>query len=295
MIDARKEASEWRIGLAQEASRLYAALEGVEMIVLGGSPSRGLSDAWSDLDIVVYWDARESIRLEPQPLGQAGLERRMLRKTSEDGTFLESYYLGGLKLDFGHLPLGLWERWVGDAVERFETAGWLHKSIAGFLDSIPLHNPGLAEEWKRRASVYPDKLARKMVAGNLGFFQRGVLDHQGLERGDVLYFYDGLCVMMKKILGILAGLNRIYFSADEPRWIEYELGRMRIKPRDAWARMKSALEGDRTRAAGIVEDLVAETLELIAAHMPDLDVSRLRKLYPMPITACESRPAFPAK
>ncbi|MCP4421852.1 MAG: hypothetical protein GY805_35005 [Chloroflexi bacterium] len=50
------EASRWRIELAQELAIHYKQHEQIKMIVLGGSPSRGLSNKYSDLDVIVYWD-----------------------------------------------------------------------------------------------------------------------------------------------------------------------------------------------------------------------------------------------
>ncbi len=293
MTDVGREASEWRIGLAREAAAVYSPARGVAMIVLGGSPSRGLSDRWSDLDIVVYWDEFDRAFVESAPLRRPGLERSFFAVTSEDGTCIESYRLEGLKIDFGHAPMSAWARWVADLTERHDPAPWLQKTVAGFLDSVPLHNPALVSEWKARVATYPEPLALKIVKSSLGFFQRGVLDHQGRDRGDVLFFYDGICATMKKLLTILAAVNRVYFSAEEPRWIEHELGRMAHKPPRLWERMREALEGDPAKAARIVEDLVPEVLDLVSAHVQGADVSRLRRIYEKPLTPCDSRPALP--
>lgn len=50
------EASRWRIELARELSTHYSSHPEVRMVCLGGSPTKGISDAYSDLAIVVYWN-----------------------------------------------------------------------------------------------------------------------------------------------------------------------------------------------------------------------------------------------
>ena len=62
-----KTASDWRIELAAELSKVYSAHEQVRMIVLGGSPSRGLSDEYSDIDMVVYWEVMDDNFITSHP------------------------------------------------------------------------------------------------------------------------------------------------------------------------------------------------------------------------------------
>jgi len=109
----------------------------------------------------------------------------------------------------------------------------------------------------------------------------------------LLFFYDGLSLMFKRILNILGGLNRVYLSTEEPRWIKYELEHMEIKPVDAWKRMKTALLNPGVEAIAILEELIDETFELVEKHMPDIKISEIRRRYEQGVEACERKPELP--
>jgi hypothetical protein len=125
-------------------------------------------------------------------------------------------------------------------------------------------------EWKERLASYPEELAVKVVRQHRRFFVPGYLLNQAYRRGDIIAYYDGVCMMLKNILNILAGLNRVYFSTEEPRWIAYYLDQMAIKPERAWERMERALSADAEEGVRILEDLIADTIALIEEHMPEL-------------------------
>jgi hypothetical protein len=240
------------------------------MAVLSGSPPKGLSDEYSDLDVIVFWDAVDVAWLEANPLSEIECERKYFRKMGEEDVYLESYYFDELKVDFGHLTLAVWQETVDAVLERHEPDPSSLGSIAGFLTSLPLHGAGEVDEWKRRLADYPDALALKIVRRHRRFFVPGYLLNQAYRRGDVLAYYDGVCVMLKNLLNIWAGLNRVYLSTEEPRWIEHYLGRMAIKPEDASARMRRALASDADEGVRILEGLMAETIALVEEHMPEL-------------------------
>ena len=286
-------ATKWRIELAKKLSEVYAEHPDIRMIVLGGSPSRNLSDRYSDLDIVVYWEKLDTEWLEKIPLKSLGLDRAFLRKSEDSDTCLESYYIDTLKADFGHTTVREWNTWTSKVIDEYATDQGLLGSIRGFLDSIPLFGEDLVHDWKSRLAPYPEDLAIKIVKENLRFFVRSCLLNQGYKRGDLLFFYDGLCLMFKRILNILGGLNRVYLSTEEPRWISYELEHMNIKPVDTWNRMKQALLSPGEEAISILEELIEDTFKLVDKHIPDITVSEIRRRYEQGVEACDKKPEFP--
>jgi hypothetical protein len=282
--------SEWRIALARELAPYYAGHEGIKMVVLGGSPSRGLADRYSDLDVIVYWDSLDRLWIEDGPLEGLMCERRAFMQSPQTDICLESWFFGTLKVDFGHVTMAAWEEMTGEVTEKLSTDGGLQKSIQGFLDSIVLYGHDMAEEWKRKLSVYPEGLARKMVEANLRLYVKGCLMNQGWKRGERLFFFDGLCTMFRRILGILAGVNRVYYTFDEPRWVEQELHRMPLAPADLWSRMKRALEAGGEEADMILEQLIGETVELVREHVPEADISRLERRESLRVDGCDRMP-----
>jgi len=283
-------ASQWRIEFAKELVRYYTPQEHIKMIVLGGSPAENRSDSYSDLDIVLYWDKVNVPWLEEIPLKELRCRRELFRETVKDGAYLESYYFDSLKADLAHLTMNVWEELTDDVIKRYDTDPAKHETIGGFLTSVPLQDTNLFEQWKERLSVYPDELAHKVVKKYAVFYHRGVLQHQGLDRDDILFFYHGLCRMLKNLLGVLAGLNKVYLSPNEPRWTEFHLSRMPIRPEHAWERMKSVFEVDRSKAAEILEGLIDDVFDLVREHMPSVDVSTSRHRFNLTVKPTPSKP-----
>ncbi|MBN2056221.1 hypothetical protein JW905_14950 [bacterium] len=285
-------AGRWRIEFARQVAWYYSGHEGIRMILLGGSPSRGLSDDYSDLDVVVYWEAIDLPWLEQRPLDTAGGDFVMLHKMGDARMLLEEYYFADLKVDLGHATLGLWDEWVTKVVDNHDPNPHLQKSLQGFIEAIPLHGEAAHRRWCDRILPYPRQLAVNTVRTNLRFFTRGCLLHQGLERGDMLFFFDGMCMMMKHLVAVYGGLNMMYLSTIEPRWIEFELSRMIIKPAQVWERMKTILTLADATSIKLLDELVDETLDLVDVHMPEHDTSRLRKMLKLEVKACPEPPEF---
>ncbi|MCP4547601.1 MAG: hypothetical protein GY835_14170 [bacterium] len=290
MTENFNEASKWRIELARELTAYYSSHDQVRMVVLGGSPVKGLADSASDLDVVVYWEKIDEEWLKEPRLAPTGGERRLM-SMMPIGVGIEHYYFGNLKVDFAHLTLAAWEEWVDDVQVKLQPESFKLKTIGGFLDSLPLYNGELVMEWKSRCALFPEELARKVVEGNFRFFVDGCLERQGLDRNDIVFYYDGLCIGIKGIMMILTGLNRIYNSYDEPRWIAQNLERMAIRPTDMWPRIQAMFNGDRLEAIEILDELTIETLNLVAEHMPGIDVAgRLERRKMLGVHPCENKP-----
>lgn len=290
MTDEPTAASLWRIEFAKELIEFYAPRPGIKMAVLGGSPPRGLSDDYSDLDIIVFWDEVDVEWLEQDPLREVDCERRHFRKMGEEDVYLESQYFGALKADFGHITMDLWEKSVDEVLVQHSPDPSNLDSMSGFLTSEPLFGADLVREWKEKISEYPDELAEKVVRANRRFFVPGYLLNQAHGRGEVLAFTDGRCQMLKNILSILAGLNRVYFSAEEPRWVEYYLGLMEHKPADAWERVQSVLTLDGEEAVEALEGLMLDTLAMVREHMPQVNGDYEQRWRSMEVTARPDKP-----
>ena len=287
------EASVWRVEFARELAAYYAGREGVRMIVLGGSAARGEADAYSDLDIVVYWDAIDKEFIDAEPLRE--LECRRAYTTGNDEFGLESYYFGSLKADFGHVTMDAWSELVDGVVVKHEAEPGSMHSLEGFLNSVPLFGEELVEEWKSKAREFPPELAVNMIKRHMRLYVPGYLEHQAYERGDLIAYYDGVSKMLRNTLGIIAGLNRVYCTTDEGRWAESLLSRMPIQPERTWERMREILTTDGHRATVMLEELLLDTLDLVEHHMPGFDLTRPRMGRTLLVEACETRPPLERK
>jgi hypothetical protein len=287
------QASQWRIELAREIASWYAPHAQVRMIALGGSAARGQADPYSDLDMAIYWDQLDGAWLAEPPLLAAGGERFTFHKLFDDQVAVEQYQISEAKVDVAHFSLAWWEQAVADVLERFDMAPEKQEVLDGFLSAISFHGAPLYERWRARIAAYPDELARRMVRHHLAFYPAWVLEQHGLTRGDLLSFYDMLCEMIKNLLGVLAGLNRVYVSIEKPKRSADLLRRMPIAPANAAARVQAILTIERQQAVAALADLIDEAIGLVEQHLPEIDTTRTRMIQRMPARPCLQKPPFP--
>jgi hypothetical protein len=280
----------WRIELARELIPLYVPHEGIVAAILSGSPPKGLSDEYSDLDVIVFWSEIDAEWLEANPLRDIECERKYFRKMGEQDVYLESHYFGALKFDVGHSKLSSWEEEIDDVVVRHDADPSKLGAMAGFLTAVPLHGEDVVERLKERAARYPDELADKVIRMHRRFFVPGYLMNQAYGRGDRLAYCDGLCLMLKNLLNILAGLNHVYLSTEEPRWLGYYLSRMPIKPERVAERIEVVLGFTGEDSVGALEDLTVDVLALIAEHKPDMDDGYEERWRGMAVSGCAEKP-----
>lgn len=286
------EASQWRIQLAGEIAAVYRALAPVRMAALGGSAARGLADEYSDLDIAVYWEAIDATLLDPPPLAAAGAERFTFHRLFGGLVAVEQYFVGDAKVDVAHFAIGWLEAAVADVIERCDLDNDKHEVLDGFLSAIVLFGQAEYAAWRARIAAYPDALAHAMVRQHLRFYPRWVLEQQALARDDLLAFYSMLCEQIGHLLGVLAGLNRIYLSMEKTKRSADLLRRMPIAPVDARSRFDALLAADRHAAPATLAALIDETLALVEQHMPAVDTRRTRMIQRMQVRPAHAKPPF---
>ena len=293
MSDKRNKASLWRIEMAEELSQYYSSREEVVMVCLGGSSTKGIADAYSDLDIIVYWSEMDEDWIQSSPLESAiGLVRTDIISMAP-GSFVESYHIEGVKIDFGHVSMKDWKEWSTPLAPDSDQIGM----IGGFLVSIPFYGKELFLEWKETLSEYPDEIALEIIKKNLGFFVKGYLLNQCFNRGDLLAYSDGMNQMLKKLITVAAALNRRFYSASEPRWIEYELEKMLLLPEKlSYTNICWMLENPGAEAETMLYSIQEELLDMVASQFPELAEKiekRKFRIAQLAVTACFDRPALP--
>ncbi len=224
------------------------------------------------------------------PFGKTGLQDDHCTGHAGEQAILEIYTLNGLVVEIGHGTMASLKKEIAEVTKDCKVVPPTISSIGGFLDALPLHGRDSYCAIKSKMPPYPKALAKKVIEKNLGFFWKGCLKNQGLNRGEILFVYDGMSVMLKRAINILAALNGLYFWAGEPRWIEYWSKRMKLCPPDLWPRIKRMYRCSPAVALNDMERLLAEVLELVANHMPEVNMSRATQFDGLRIQATERRP-----
>jgi hypothetical protein len=273
------EASRYLMTMARRNARAYAALPAAKAIMVAGSVAQGQCDGYSDIDMMVYYDAL--------PSGEAlaavrelngGEARRWLAGDREAGSLAESYPVRGVECQVVHATISAWERDMAMVLEQLDVTSPLQKALSGLLEGVPLHGEPLIREWQSRAGDYPAALARAMVERHLTFFPIWGLEEQFATRDATLWRYEALVEAVQHLLAVLAGLNRLYFSPLQFKRAGAFIAKMQCAPENLAARLEALFRAEPRDAGRELEALVRETLERVEQQMAEVDTSGARRL-----------------
>jgi hypothetical protein len=270
--------SEYLLDIARRHAARYVAHLHPTAILLAGSAATDDVDGYADVDLICYYEAmppeaqfravwehwHEATGVRHGPWSAAGLG--------------EHCTVGGVEVQIGHFPIDVVERDVVAVTEAFNTDAVLHKKVLGLLEGLPLHGGDTIARWQARLAAYPDGLARAMVEQHLrGIFPVWYYREHLARRDAALWQQQALVEAALHILGVVAGLNRRYYSSVELKRTRRLVTTLPIAPAHLVARLEALLTGDRTTAVEQVEAIVREVIALVERHLPGADTTVLRR------------------
>jgi hypothetical protein len=190
---------------------------------------------------------------------------------------MAEYRLQGVECQVAHLTIAAWERDMASVLEEYEPGTHVEKALSGLLDGVALHGGDLIHQWQARAGVYPDGLARATVEHHLRFFPLWLVAERWRTRDATIFYYQMLVETSLNLLGVLAGLNHLYFSSFQFKRLHEFVGKLRLAPERLADRLDGVFALDPIEAGIVVERLVDETITLVEAHMPDVDTTPARR------------------
>ena len=102
--------------------------------------------------------------------------------------------------------------------------------MSGTLDCVAVHGDEYIARWKAKIRDYPDGLARAMVERWLKFFPVWYVQDALDARDATVWHFQIRTETAYNLIGILAGLNRQYFTTFQFKKMRRFLDQMPIKP-----------------------------------------------------------------
>jgi predicted nucleotidyltransferase len=271
-------AAEYLAALARRVADAYLALAPPHAVLLTGSAASGECDEYSDLDLMVYYDTPptgDELTAVHERLGVTDLR---LLGSPEEGAFIEIYTIAGVQCQVGPIPIAHLLRDIAAVQEGLDVASPTQKVLAGLLSGVPLHGADLIAGWQSRAAAYPDALAHAMVE----HYARQIFPvwyyAEVIARRDAALWRQQLLVEATQgILGILAGLNRVYYSPFQFKHQRRFVAALPLAPAALADRLDHLLAAPPAEAIALAEALVREILALTARHLPDADTASLAR------------------
>ena len=264
--------------LAKRVADSYIAHAQPSAILLVGSAATGDADEYSDLDMLVYHDqvpADEAVAETARELAAEGYRGTPWSDESGEADargFSERYSLDGVECQVGHISVGAFEREIARLVVDHEFKEELFKIMSGLFEGLPLFGDELIERWRRKAA-YTEELQRTTIEKRWKFFPWWYFEERLRARDATAWRYDVLVQSTYAIVGVLAALNRLYFSTFEFKRASKFISRLDVAPANLAARLDTLFDSDERRSTAELERLVAETQALVAERFPDIDLA----------------------
>ena len=262
----------WRIDFARQIAQTYIANPKVKVVVISGSVSRGQADAYSDIELDVFWQEAPTEAERIQAIEQVN-GRIILLEPFADDEWSEDYLVGDVQMDLSSFLIKTMDHYIADVLAG-DTAVLKHLRMAAMQQAIPLYGHEQVQQWQSQIN-YPEKLAHNVIAQNLRFEALGIwyLRDTLLARGDLLMLHDVFCKIQQRILGTLCGLNRIFIHHPGYKWQDDLASQMTIKPPNLSERLQQVFLTPPAEGVLIQHTLLVETIALVANHMPEIDLA----------------------
>ncbi len=275
------DASRWRLAIARKVAPVIARNPRVRAVICAGSTARGCADAYSDVELGVFWESPPTDAERMAPIAPAGgVFWELDPYDAENDIWMEEWGLGGLKMDVRNLTVTGIERILADVVERYDTAPFKQATLSAVQHAIPLYNTPLVEGWQARLDPYPERLGHAMVRAHLYLYEWGWWLEQVVSRGDWPLVYNALSEATLEALAMLVGLNGIYHPGN--KWMCRLIGELRIAPLGLAERIDHLFHTGSSapiEAGRALRALVLEVYDLIDAHMSAVDTRDARERF----------------
>jgi len=263
----------------QEAERLLAEDTDIESISIVGSVAYGLTDQYSDIDLLILYKEIPDQKYEQWRKTAQGLNPVYIIGGKEHDFLTVGRFVEGIKIDFGRIKVAKFQDSL-DAVMKEHQTDLEHQAVLfGINNSEVFYDKGTIEAWRKQIEVYPEALIHKTLQSSLSFTPKSVYEGMGVYRNDALFIYECLVEDLKKMLQTLFCLNRIYHpgKAKGLNWIIEE--QLAVQPHNFLQRMLDLLNQKQQKGVEEVLQLIAEMYDLVGRERPDFNMEAMLKRF----------------
>jgi hypothetical protein len=244
-------------------------------VLLTGSAATGLADRYSDVDLIVYHDvlpADGRIAAFRAVLGDPAF-RVLAPRTDDD--LLEALELDGVECQVAHTTVAAARREIDGVIVDLDVRSPLQKAIQGLGTGIPLRGAEVIDDLRARC-VYTDDVQRAMVLAHARFTPLWYHEPRLETRDASVWIREVLVQTAQDVLGVLAGLNRVWYSSFQLKHTGALCASFALAPDDLSARVDALVLAPLAEAVEVAEALVADVLALVDRSLPGLVAAAAR-------------------
>jgi hypothetical protein len=241
---------------------------GAVAALVAGSVASGTTDEWSDVDLILFYDSWPgAAALEVARATLAPEQRFVLGGDADGDAYLEQFRVDGVACQLVHQTVDAWRDTAATVLDGLDTASPTQKALSGLHAGEILHGDERIAEL-RAAATYPAALRKAMVRDNLDVFPLWKLREALASRDAELWQRSELVAGFAKVLGMLAGVNEVFFSMFQLKHTRDLVASFRLAPADLVDRIEAALVAPIGDAVVELGRVVEETRAIVDAELP---------------------------
>lgn len=265
-----------RQALAEQIAKAYAANPKVSAVLLAGSVARGTADAFSDIEVDIYWHDPPTAEDRQAPIATLGATP--VYSEVDENEWADGIALDGVKTDTSQFLVSTIDRYITDVLERADLEVEKQIRITAFQQGKALSGVKQIEAWRAQAVAYPDALQYASLQEYFDIRPRYLLDMIA-ARDDVLFLHFALNGLLQRLMSSLYAINRLYLTHPYHKWLHWEISRMTYTPPDLEQRIRDILRAAPQPAVDAAHILIEDMLALVEQHVPAYDTSAARRTF----------------
>ena len=264
--------------LRRAIAQRVADAHGAPLAFVSGSVVDELADERSDVDMSVVFDALpERDALVDACRRAGGTDWFWHADDLADGGLVVAFRIDGIEVQIGYSDAKTLDAHLDELLVEYKADTPTHKLGEGILKAEALAGAERLAALKARLANFPPELGQAMIEHFLrqGAPWRAV--SQLLHRDGELWCRELLVDACYRQFGMLAGLNRRYFTTFQFKRMTRFANHLALAPDNFAARVQALLIAPPRAAFEQLYGLEGEVLELLAVHAAATDLSAVRR------------------
>jgi|GEM_PF-1882273 len=264
-----------RRAIAQRVADAHERLwPGAITAMVFGSTVDGAADSRSDVDMSIVFEQLPAEAALAAACGSAGGGAWVWQNGNlhEEGLAV-GFDLEGIEVQIAYTDLRTLQRDLDELLVEHKPDTLNHKIAEGLLKAQPLIGPERLAAWCAQVAAFPpalgDAMMRHYLAEPTPWKWFGLLLHRDAQ----LWSRELLVQACYRLFGVLAGLNRCYFTTFQFKRVRRFAAQLAIAPTQLVERIEALLVAPLPGAFSALYTLDGEVLALLAAHAPQIDLS----------------------
>ena len=272
-------ASAVRREIARRVATAHQAIgDDALLAFVSGSVVDDIADAKSDIDMsVVFQQLPTEADLAAACRRAGGTDWFWCTGALSDEGMVVAFRVDEIEVQIGYSDARTLHAQVDTLLVEHNPDTPLHKLAEGILKAELLAGAEQLAALQTRLGAFPPELARAMIEHHLRQLTPWRAIDQLLDRDAALWCREEMVNACYAVFGTLAGLNQRYFTRFQFKRMRRFAATLRLSPIDLAARVELLLEAPTRAAFAQLFTLEGDVLALVAAHAPEVDLSRVHR------------------